>query len=102
MSWRTSIFPNFLIGWKPWEKAIVETNKQENIAANANIKVEKVISDTEKATLEAKDVKIAAVKDKYSAKAAKDPEKAKQAMAILKKHNYAAKKAKLQEEKILN
>ena len=53
------------------EEAKVETKKQQNIAANANIEAEKAPTDTEKATLETKEAKNYAEEAKHSAEEAK-------------------------------
>ena len=95
---RTPKRPSFLEIWNRVETARVEM-KQEKKSENENIKVEKSITDTEKATREVEEAKIAPKKIKHSTEEAKDFEKAlikfkleaEQARAICRKHNDEVK-----------
>ena len=83
------------------EETRVETEKQQNIAANANSLAENATTDTGKATLEeakhsAEEAKVILLKTKKYPKEAlaKFKLKAEQAKAILKKCKEAAKNSK--------
>ena len=53
------------------EEAKVETKKQQNTGANANIEAEKALTDTQKATLETEEAKNYAKDAKHSTEKAK-------------------------------